>query len=194
MTISSVILAGGKSSRMGENKAQLRLEGIRFIDRIFSELSALGGCFVSVDDPALHTELSDYRLVGDIFPGCGPLSGLHAALKSTDSDALLAVSCDLPLFDRELGKYLISRLDGWEAVVPVTADGRKNPLCAVYTKRCAEVFERGLRGGKYSVMTSLDGINVRYIPLDEKYSGLLRNINTPEDYQTLMAGERTGKE
>lgn len=186
MTFSSVILAGGKSSRMGEDKARLMLEGQRFIDRLYAELSALGECVVSVDSADRRPELSRFRLVEDIYPDCGPLSGLHAALKSAEGDAVLAVSCDMPLFRRELGRYLISCLGESDALVPVTAEGRKNPLCAVYTKKCAAAFERGLLGGSFSVMSALDSINVKYISLSEFHSEQLRNINTPQDYEALL--------
>lgn len=186
MKIGAAILAGGHSRRMGKDKARLLYRGESFIQRIAAELEGFEELIVSVDVPGRYEEIGAVRFV-DIYKNCGPKGGIHAALESCRSDALLVLPCDIPLFKRELGEYLCSALGDSDAVVPSAADGRKNPLCAVYRKSCAAVFEAELAAGEYRMTNSLTKLNVRYVALDDKFSAMLRNINTPLDYQSLEA-------
>lgn len=190
MTFSAVILAGGQSSRMGENKALLTLDGRRFIDKIYDELDWVSERFISVDDAAAHPELAGYPLVGDVYLGAGPMGGLYAALKSTAADAILAVSCDLPLFSRALGEKLIAAMDDkTDAVVPHTLDGRVHPLCAVYSRRCLETFGFQLMSKNYRMTDALDKLHTNYI-FAQAFSRSLTNVNTPEEYALLCKEEK----
>jgi len=97
MKFEAVILCGGKSRRMGRDKAQLPWRGRTFLTHLLEELSEYEELLSSAD----HTFVSDavpHCVVADIHPGCGPMGGIHAALCFCQSDALLALSCDLPLF------------------------------------------------------------------------------------------------
>ena len=184
MKLGAVILAGGKSRRMGEDKAELKTGGRSFLEIISGELSGFDELLLSVDDAGRYTGSKLCR-VGDVFPGCGPMGGLHAALTACNSDVLLAVSCDLPLFTKALGESLCAGLaEGYDAVVPKTDDGRIHPLCAVYRKSCAAVFEKFLAGGNYRMTDALKAMNVKYINgLDDRQ---LQNINTREEYSLLL--------
>lgn len=189
MNVTAVILAGGGSRRMGESKALLHYSGERFIDRIYARLCDFDEVLVSVDDVRTHPELAGFRLVGDRYPGCGPLAGLHAALASAAEEAVFAVSCDLPLFETELAHRLIARLSaGADAVVPRTADGRVHPLCAAYSKRCAPEFEARLKAGNYRMTDALGAIKTEYFDA-AKFAASLSNINTPEQYKQLAERE-----
>ncbi len=187
MSFGAVILAGGNSRRMGESKADLTFEGQTFLGHTVHELRGFEERFLSLSAP---TE-AKYEIdkVYDIYKSCGPMGGLHAALARCTSDALLAVSCDLPLFCRELGEYLCSLLTpDCDAVVPVTSDGRIHLLCAVYRKSVHEILERLLKRGEYCLKLPLEEISVRYVhmentPFSER---LLKNINTPEEYRELI--------
>lgn len=188
--IGAVILAGGASSRMGRDKARLTLAGETFLEQIAGELAGFDEVLLSVDRAGARAELG-LSLVADRFPSCGPISGLYSALTACRSDWLLAVSCDIPLFSHKIADYLISSLrEGDDAAVPVTGDGRLHPLCAVYSRRTADLLREQIMLGDYRMLHALGRMNVRRCPLMD--SGLpdelLQNINTPEQYEHLLQG------
>ena len=187
MKFGAVILYGGKSRRMGRDKAELIIDGRTFLERIAFELEGFEELLLSVDSLEKCPDIK-CKTVADIYTDCGPMSGIHAALTACNSGALLVVSCDLPLFKRELGNYLCSQLtEDADAVVPVTSDGRVHPLCAVYRKQSAPVFEKYLKNNSYKILDAYREMKVKYIAVDrtpcsEKW---LQNINTPEEYGAL---------
>ena len=187
MKFGAVILYGGKSRRMGQDKAELIIEGRTFLDHIAGELDGFEELILSLDIMEKYPEIR-CAAVTDIYSNCGPMGGIHSALTACSSDALLVVSCDLPLFKSELGEYLCTQLDEEiDAVVPVTSDGRIHPLCAVYRKRTSSVFERYLKTGNYKILNAYNDMRVKFLPIDrtpckEKW---LQNINTPQEYDAL---------
>lgn len=188
MTIGAVILAGGQSRRMGQNKAALTYGGQRFLEKIAEELSGFDEKLLSVADETQRTP-PGFTPVRDTVPDGGPMAGLCAALSVCKSEALLAVSCDLPLFSRALGDFLVSELSGWDAVVPLTGE-RTHPLCAVYRKSCAAVLKRRLDGGDRKLRSALFELRTKYVPLTGAFAEiLLENINTPEEYRSLCDGK-----
>lgn len=190
MNTGAVVLCGGMSRRMGSAKALLPMGDATFLERILGQLEGFDEVLLSVS--GRETELPEgYPRVADRYPGCGPMGGLHAALTASGSDALLAVACDLPLFRRELGQLLCGSLtEDEDAVVPVTPDGYRHPLCAVYRKETAAVFQRCLESGTYKLRAALDGMRVREISVPEELQPCLRNINTPEEYRAIRATEQ----
>lgn len=184
--IGAVILAGGQSRRMGINKANLKIEGMTFLEKLAKELGGFEELLVSVEDAAKHGDIS-LPLVSDIYPDHGPMGGIYSALIGCESDALLAVNCDMPLFRREFGEYLAAQLDSEsDAVVPVT-DGRLHPLCAIYRKNCADVFAFFMADGDLKMLDALRMIKTKYVDIaDGRFiEALKKNINTPEEYKAL---------
>lgn len=180
----AALFAGGTSRRMGRDKALLPLEGTLFLDRIAEELNCFEERLLSVDRAERYEELP-WQHVVDRKTGCGPLGGLCAVLSECRSDALLVVTCDMPLYEARLGQWLCQQLEEpWDAVVPKTRDG-VHPMCAVYRKRCLPVLERQLQDGDFRLRKALDALSVRYVDAEE-LSELLCNVNTPEEYQTLL--------
>lgn len=189
MKIGAVVLCGGMSRRMGSMKAMLPLGDTTFLERILIQLQDFDEVLLSVN--GTEQGLPDgYPRVIDQYPGCGPMGGLHAALTACRSDALLAVACDLPFFQRDLGELLCRSLaKGVDAVVPITPDGYRHPLCAVYRKDTAAVFQKHLDKGTYKLRAALDTVNVCEIPVPEPLRHCLQNINTPEEYRTIHVAE-----
>lgn len=185
-SIAAVVLIGGQSRRMGTDKASLTIGSQNFLQKIAGELAGFGEVLVSVADSG-EPRLAGCRNVTDVYKGCGPLSGLYSALSVSEAEALLAVSCDLPLFSRALGAYLVAQLDyDVDAVVPVTA-GRMHPLCAVYRKRCAAVFKQQLEQGDLKIRNALKRLHTKYVEItDGDFAEMLdKNINTQADFATL---------
>jgi molybdopterin-guanine dinucleotide biosynthesis protein A len=190
-TFCVLLLAGGKSSRMGRDKARLLWEGSSFLSRIASQLDDFSEKYISL---ARAEELlpPSWKIVEDVYPGCGPVGGLHAALSVCRAPWLFAVSCDLPRLEKPLITYLMGFADETsDVVLPVTPDGRMHPLCAAYRKSLAGAFEAQLLSGNYRLQNALSPFRVRRIPIgaEHGYAGMLANINTPEDYQSLLRGQ-----
>jgi len=185
MDIGSVVLCGGKSSRMGTQKALLTINGETFLHRTLTQLQDFEEILISANDPALAS-LCAYPVIPDRYPGCGPMGGLHAALSTCRSGALLAVACDMPCFTAALVRLLLSHwCEDADAVIAMTPDGRYHPLCAIYRKSLAPIFEDHLRSGKCKLLTALPRDGVRFVPVPEDLAPCLKNVNTPEDYLAL---------
>jgi len=186
--IGAVILTGGKSSRMGENKANLTLDGQTFLSKIIGQLDDFDEILLSVDNADKYAAYG-LEVAEDLHPNIGPVGGIYSALKSCRSDYLLAVSCDMPLFRRELAQYICSFVYGaYDAFVLVGRDGRKQPLCAVYSVKAANILENQIAAEQYRMMDALEKMHVRYISMEHSIfsDDLLRNINTPADYARLV--------
>ena len=187
MKFGAVILYGGKSRRMGRDKAELIIEDRTFLEHIAGELEGFEELILSLDSLEKYPEIK-CKPVTDIYSDCGPMGGIHAALSACSSDALLVVSCDLPLFRGELGEYLCTSLDeNTDAVVPVTSDGRIHPLCAVYRKTTVQVFEKYLKAENYKILNAYKDMKVKYVLMGRTHCNekWLQNINTPEEYDAL---------
>lgn len=179
-----VILAGGKSTRMGTPKHRLQAGGLSFLDRLVYELGGFPELLVSVDDEKKHTDIR-YPMVSDKTADCGPMGGLYAALTECVSDALVAVPCDVPYFSKTMAERLCAELDDvTDAVIFVTQDGREHPLCGVYKKSCADVFGQCIGQRSYRMFGALERLSVKHCQAGRD-SWRLYNVNTPQDFNAV---------
>ena len=187
MNTGCLILAGGKSRRMGYRKSSLQLNGTTFLDKLIFELRDFPEILVSVDDAARHPEIP-YAMINDRYPDCGPMSGLYSALSVCKSNALLVLPCDVPLFTGTLARHLqeVMEHSDSDALICVTEDERIHPLCGIYQKSCIPVLEKCLNSGNLRIMDALNDLKVHFYHAG-KDSWQLQNINTPEEYQKLTA-------
>lgn len=187
LKIGAVILTGGKSRRMGTDKSKLKINGKTFLDRIADQLSEFPELLVSIDRAKNHPDIA-HKMVEDVYSGCGPIGGLHAALSACSSDALFAVSCDVPMFARSLDEGLCRMLtDEIDAVVARGEGGRLHPLCAVYKKHTKDIFDSFIKLGDYRLISALGQMKVAYYELTPEEESSLQNINTAEDYRLLCS-------
>ncbi|MGA9526650.1 MAG: molybdenum cofactor guanylyltransferase [Terriglobales bacterium] len=179
------LLAGGKSSRMGADKAFLDFAGQPLLDRGLDVLRAACDTVTIAGDPTTFAKFGP--AVGDVFPGCGPLSGIHAALlhSRAEHNAMLAV--DMPFVSAELLKFLFAAAATGPAIVTVPRTSRGlQPLCAIYRREFATIAEKALRAGQYKMDTVLAAVPLRMVEEPElSAAGFSEknflNLNTPED-------------
>ena len=196
--VCAVILAGGKSSRMGRDKASLTLGHKTFLQRIAAELDACGfqEKYVSLGIGE-KTEIripGGWTAVRDRYRDCGPLGGIHAALSACRAEWALFVSCDTPLYRRELAELLISKIPGPQLLIPVTPDGRWHMTCALWRKTLLPEVEAQLKSGDYRLrkLCLKDGgpspgtVLVRLEGEQAAFAEMLNNINTEEDYRQMV--------
>lgn len=182
----AVILAGGASRRMGRCKALLDLEGETLIARLAGQLAAFDELIISSNSKKTAWGIPG-RLVRDVYPGLGPLAGLHGALSATEKAYLLCVPCDLPFFTgRKAGEMLAAFPRGAEALVCAEPGGRIHPLCGIYAQSVLPAMERRLRRGQLRMRELLEELEWVRFPVRENEMELM-NVNTPAAYAEALA-------
>lgn len=188
MKTGCVILAGGKSSRMGEDKALLEYDGQIFIKKIADELSFFDEKIIARGNNCALTDMENdsWKIISDEYPEHGPIGGLHASLKSCESEAMFCVSCDIPFVKGELAQKMSNAMnDDFDAVIAVTADGKFHPLCGVYRKELYHLMKEHILQDNNRMMAVLRKVRVKYVNLEEVTSKQLMNVNTKEEYDKL---------
>ena len=189
--ISAVILCGGKSSRMGTDKADLLIGEETFLEHIQKNLVGAGEVLLSVETETDYPK-NEIRHIADIYKECGPMAGIHAALCSCRYPLLFTAACDMPCIDWEMAEELYGIMKAAEeetdAVIPVGTDGKIHGLGGLYRKRAALTIENSLKNGERRVQKILKTMKVEYVSARQLSGGeeKLRNINTLEEYKKFM--------
>ena len=189
--LSGVILAGGKSRRMGADKSQLTLAGETLIARAVRTLGALSDDLVVVTNTPEPLAGLGARLTGDVIPGGGALSGIHAGLVAARRELAVVVACDMPFLNVALLRHLASLAPGHAAVVP-RWQGEAETLHAVYSRNCIAAIEPILRRGGGRIVELFAHVAVRYVEPEEiarfDPEGLsFFNVNSPQDWARAQA-------
>ena len=186
-SVAAFILSGGKSSRMGSDKAFLELGGKPLIARAVEMVREVADQVRIVGDPQKFAAFAP--TVSDIFVDRGPLGGIHAALASGIAELNLILAVDLPFLNSRLLKYLLAEAEASHATVTVPCSNHYyQPLCAVYRLEFAELAERALAEGKNKIDALFSNVKLRAVSQDELnangfVAGLFRNLNTPDDWE-----------
>lgn len=186
--IAGFVLAGGKSSRMGEDKALLTLDGQALLQRAAHLVGAATGANAVIIG-ARRDGFADCAFVSDDWPEAGPLGGIATALRVTSADWNLIVACDMPYLTRAWLEFVVGRAHASTAdVVLAENNGGLEPLCAMYHKRSEGALWVALERGMRKVTEVLQTLNLDRIQLAEwqvfDASGcLFKNVNSPADYE-----------
>lgn len=179
-----VVLAGGRSSRMGRDKALIEVEGATLLERAVQRLRPHVREVLVIGDPALYGHLHP-QVLPDEVSGQGPLGGIVTALKRARYVRVLVLACDMPAVnDRLLFSLKRGLGNGVDAAVPVH-DAHWEPLCAAYHRHALEPLERDLCAGRLKMGEVLQRIKVAAVPMTPGSDGwpadLFRNLNAPTD-------------
>ncbi len=203
MTITSIILAGGLSSRLGREKLAEVIAGKSLIERAISSLSSLSHeILIVISQKQARSSLSLYtypeaKTVVDLYPEKGSLVGIYTGLVHSTNFLNLAVACDMPFLNPDLLRYMINISPGFDVIVP-RVDGWMEPLHAVYSKNCAEPMKNRIEQGNFKISGFFDSMKVRYVEKEEidrfdpeRLSFL--NINTEADLKKarILAAQET---
>ena len=184
---SLLLLAGGKSTRMGSNKAELLLEGKNFLKHMLQKGRELGLCRFYVSGYVSGDE--DVCTVFDCFPDRGPLGGIHACMKVMNTPYCLVLPVDAPLLPLEILKVLLEQhkhsVDREKVLIWEHGD-RKEPLIAIYPASMADTIEGLIKDQSVAVFRALDlwGYDCFRLETEEE---LIINVNTPELYQKIIS-------
>jgi molybdenum cofactor guanylyltransferase len=200
---SGVILAGGLSTRYGgENKAFLKVGGVRIIDRLFAVFSGLFDEIIIVTNQPLEFLEWDALIVTDIYPARSSLTGIHTGLFYAGRPFAFFSACDAPFLRPEVIETVLAHIEPPDDVVlPRTSKGLE-PLCAAYSRRCLMPAEEHIRANKLKIQLALRRNRFKHVPeerLREKDPDLISffNVNTPQDLaraEEIEAGKLGGWE
>jgi molybdate transport system regulatory protein len=183
--VTGLILIGGRSSRMGIDKASLYLEEESFTSMIYKKLnSLLAETFVVAGEHNATNWKQKLPVVQDKISDQGPLMGLYSGLSSSTTEWVFVTSVDTPLVSTEMIEELYNERSGYEAVI-YHDSGRLHPLCGLYHRSCFNRIEETMSEGQRSMKKFVNRLKVKILDvgLNEKR---LFNINTPEDYKSLQ--------
>lgn len=186
-----LLLSGGQSKRMGTHKALLEMEDGTLLDAVARAGEGFDERILSANDPAIPTPQGFVRCA-DVYPGCGPMAGVHAALSVTECCALVTAPCDAPNYSNALAQYLAAQYDpAYDALILMDETGRAHPLMGVYGKSCLPALEAHLREGRFKMMLMLESMRLKKLTLPEHLSGhVFDNLNTPQDVQAYRRETR----
>ena len=189
--VEGFILVGGASRRMGRDKAVLDFDGQPLVERIAHELSTVASAVSLV---GARKAYASFKNVPDIYQQWGALGGIHAALMAAKTDWAAVVACDLPFVTSELFERLATFVDNaTDAVVPIQADGRPQPVCALYRiATCLPEIEKVVAAGEHTPRALLAKVRTRSVefaelsdlPAAERF---FFNVNRPEDLKKAQA-------
>lgn len=185
IVVKTIILAGGRSRRMGQNKALMKLDGVRVIDRMIAEFKHVSDKLILiVNEPDIFKDVQAIVFTDERpFKGKGPLAGLYTGLTRANGGACLVVACDMPFASANMGASLVAKLqkNKVEAVVPVV-NGQLQPLFAAYDAELVHIIKETLQNGKRSLRDLLDQVHVHYEQIEQE-TAVFWNMNTVEDYK-----------
>ena len=212
LPVTGVILAGGKSRRMGENKALMRLGDDSLIGHVIRCLHDVTDELLLVTNSPTEYAHLDVPMHGDILPDAGALGGVYTGVTHASHDAILCVACDSPFLEPKLLSYLVTVLGEYDAVIPYTYSSRQTPfchnkdigvtnpsygddtqitlqtLCAAYSKRCLSIIELMLRESELRVHALQERAHIKRVSPEvwrefDPEGMSFFNINTPEDFE-----------
>lgn len=192
--MTGIVLAGGKSSRMGFNKALIEFGGRRLIEATVDCLAALfPEVLIIANDPPLYAYLGR-KVVPDLIPESGSLGGIYTGLSVASHPTSFFAACDMPFLNADLITLLVHEAEGWDAVVPLVG-GELQPLHAVYAKTCLPFMKEAIGGGVLKIARFFPKVKVKIIEepalraVDPHLLGFM-NVNTPLELERAEAIRR----
>ncbi len=186
-----IILAGGSSRRMGQNKALMRLGCATLIEHTLCQMRLVTTNLLLITNTPSQFGHLGVRMYTDVVPNMGALGGIYTGLTRADNPAVICVACDMPLLQPRLLSYLTTILGEDDAVVPYVEDSNPSDpkfqtLSAVYSKKCLSAIKQMFAEGELRVHALYSRISVRVVPPSEwrqfdPHGHSFFNINTPAD-------------
>ena len=181
--VTGAILAGGKSSRMHQDKGLIDLEGKPMIMHVVETLQVIcDPIFIVANNKAY--ENFGVPVYKDLVMDKGALGGLYTALETSETNATFLIACDVPHLSGEVLELLLEQLKGFEAAVPVQ-DSHIHPVCGIYSKNCLMKVKLRLEDTDLSMHGLLCNLNCNYLTIDKEHElydkDMFRNYNKPAD-------------
>ncbi len=178
---SAIILAGGQSSRMGQDKACMTIDGTKMLTSVIDQIEPITDDIIISTNKIEH-EVFQKTLVFDLFKNKGPLAGIHEGLIQSKHEYCLVLSCDIPFIKEAILKRLLDEhLTNDAAITIASCNGKTHPLCGVYQTKTAKALKELLVTNIHKMHTALNYFNVKVLDFPIEDEPFFRNLNTPND-------------
>lgn len=182
--ITGIILAGGKSSRMGTDKGFLLLKDKPFVQYSIETLKPLVTEIIIVSDNSEY-DVFNLKRVNDITKNAGPVAGICSGLEASSTDYNLILSCDIPLVSSEILQKLIKSIDETSEIIQIESNGKSMPLIAIYRKQIIPKFKALLHEDERRLRVAIRSCNSKNIVLEKEYEFSTMNVNTQNDLKHI---------
>ena len=188
--ITGIVLAGGRSSRMGEDKSLMRLNGKTLIEYSIDALRPIcEKVIISSNNP--NYDFTGCEVWPDELPDQAPIIGIYSCLKRSETELNIILSCDMPLMSASMIGFLLAKSADYDITVPVHDNGQIEPLCGVYKKSSQEILKEFIESGNFRLNDCIRSASYQFIPVDAQIPcntpNLFLNINTPSDFGYLLS-------
>ena len=183
--ITGIILAGGRSTRYGKNKAFAEIRGTPLVEKVIEVMESVFDRVILITNTPHEYAHLKLPMVEDLIKGIGPLGGIYTGLNAISEEAGFFVACDMPFLNAALVRHMVELQGGFDAVVP-RVDWMIEPLHALYTRGSLTALKEQIDAHDYQIVRFFDRIRVRYLDehelraFDPKFRSFL-NVNRPED-------------
>jgi molybdopterin-guanine dinucleotide biosynthesis protein A len=180
--ITGIVLAGGKSSRMGEDKGIMEFDGKKMVKHILDALAPVVDEIIIIANNNHYNDFG-YPVYEDIIKDCGPMGGIYTGLTRSNTMKNIVLSCDMPFIKSKMVSYIIAESGDYEITVP-KHENKLEPLCAIYSKKCADKLKGLLERKEWKMQEALQYFNTQQL----RFSGAKEieknfiNINTLQDF------------
>jgi len=182
--ITGIILAGGKSTRMGTDKGLMVLDGMLFIEHIIKAMQPMVGKIIIVSNNSNYNNLG-LKCVPDLIKNSGPLAGLYTGLYHSKTDYNMVLSCDIPTVNADVLQLLINNIENNYQVIQVKSQNKTMPLIALYKRECIDTCKTLLNLGEKRLRQLMSHLQTKTITIDPVLDQYVQNINTIEQYNQI---------
>jgi molybdopterin-guanine dinucleotide biosynthesis protein A len=185
--MAGIILAGGRSRRMGFDKAGVMLGARSMLDMIITSLSLLFPDIIICGRRYFNADFPWVRCADDIYKGVGPIGGIYTGLFHSSDDFNFVTACDIPGIERNTIGYMQTMLGNSDACI-ISSGDYVEPLFGFYRKRTLPLFKEYIERGSYKISDLYGAMNMKYVQIEEMRCNIpgfwgIDNINTPEDVE-----------
>lgn len=183
--ITGIILAGGKSSRYGANKAFVEINGVQLIERVITVMGSVFEHLILITNTPHEYTYLNLPMYEDLIKGLGPIGGILTGLEAISDESGFFMACDMPFINGDLIHYMVEVSDDYDAVVP-RISWKMEALHALYKKSCLTAIKELIESNEYQTIKFFNKIRVRYVDWDEirafdpKQRSFF-NINSPQE-------------
>ncbi|XCF05329.1 molybdenum cofactor guanylyltransferase [Tamlana crocina] len=182
--ITGIILAGGKSSRMGTDKGLLLYNGKPFVQHSIGALLPLVSEIIIVSDHPEYDQFGFKRIEDDV-KSAGPVSGIYSGLKVSTTPYSLILSCDIPLITTKILNKLIEHTDDKSAIVQIESNGKTMPLISLYKREVKDIFYQLLLQNERRLRVAVQSCHYKNVVLEDDLNHATINVNTKEEFKQL---------
>jgi molybdopterin-guanine dinucleotide biosynthesis protein A len=182
--ITGIVLAGGKSSRMGSDKGLIKIDNKTFVENVIAAMEPLVNEIIIVSNNPEYDQFGYYRAEDEIKDS-GPLAGLYSGLKQSNAKYNLVLSCDIPMIKTEILEKLIEADYKNYEVTQIESQNKTMPLIAIYKKQCKHKFLELLKQGERRLRVAVNKLKTKTIIIEAEFDAFVKNVNTKDDLKTI---------